>query len=325
MTKPRRVTTTDVAKEAGVSRGTVSYALNGDPDRVLTDATRQRVLDAAERIGYQPSAAARLLRGGRRRNILMLSPDADGFDPALGRFVEAVARELGARGYSLLWQLGVEGAPRPVGELTPAAVITAPTMDDPAFDLLAAGFDVPVLPALPGRDAFFAAPAVAQVAHLAALGRPLVYVGPADPDLGPISAVRQAAAEVACRDLGLPAPGVLVLPDDRDDAAVVLRDLLGQRGSLGVCAYNDDVALGVLAAAHRIGVRVPEDIAVVGVDDSRAASSAIPALSSAIVPLGGFPARLAESIVAAALGQDVLEVALPSIAIVVERESSARA
>jgi len=323
MNAPRRVTTTDVAREAGVSRATVSYALNGDPDRVLTEATRQRVLDAAARIGYQPSAAARLLRGGRRRNILMLSPDAEGFDPALGRLIEAIARELGARGYSLLWQLGVQGAPRPVGELTPAAVLTAPTADDPAFASLAAGFDVPVLSALPGRDDYLGAPTTAQVEHLATSGRPLVYCAPEAPGLQAMSELRWRSALRACEQRGLAAPDRAVLPDDAGAATAVLHDLLARHGGrIAVCAYNDEVALGVLAAARRLGARVPEDIAVVGADDSRLAALAFPAVSSAVVPLGDFASRFSDMVVAVATGAAADEVRLPRHAVVVVRDSA---
>ena len=69
------VTSADVARESGVSRTTVSYVLNGTPGTSISDATRQRVLEAAARLGYAPSAAARTLRSGRSDLVLCLLPD----------------------------------------------------------------------------------------------------------------------------------------------------------------------------------------------------------------------------------------------------------
>src|SRR5699024_8468011 len=71
----RRVTSADVARLAGVSRATVSYVLNDTPGHRITADTRARVADAAARLGYAPSAAARTLRSGRSEVVLCLLPD----------------------------------------------------------------------------------------------------------------------------------------------------------------------------------------------------------------------------------------------------------
>src|SRR3712207_4059041 len=71
----RRVTSADVAREAGVSRATVSYVLNDTPHQTIPEATRHRVLEAAARLGYTPSAAATALRRGRSDVVLGLLPD----------------------------------------------------------------------------------------------------------------------------------------------------------------------------------------------------------------------------------------------------------
>src|SRR6185312_9765886 len=71
----RRVTSADVARLAGVSRATVSYVLNETPGQTISISTRGRVLDAAARLGYAPSAAARTLRTGRSDVVLCLLPD----------------------------------------------------------------------------------------------------------------------------------------------------------------------------------------------------------------------------------------------------------
>src|SRR4051794_41190218 len=73
--RTRRITSADVAREAGVSRTTVSYVLNETPHQKIPDATRQRVLDAVARLEYAPSAAARALQSGRSDVVLCLLPD----------------------------------------------------------------------------------------------------------------------------------------------------------------------------------------------------------------------------------------------------------
>ena len=64
MTSKQRLTSHDVARESGLSRATVSYVLNNDPRQTIPEETRQRVLRAARKLGYRPSAPARALRAG---------------------------------------------------------------------------------------------------------------------------------------------------------------------------------------------------------------------------------------------------------------------
>src|ERR1700755_2909875 len=74
-TTPRRITSADVARLAGVSRATVSYVLNDTPHQTISAGTRPRVLNPPTRLGYAPSAAARTLRTGRSDVVLCLLPD----------------------------------------------------------------------------------------------------------------------------------------------------------------------------------------------------------------------------------------------------------
>ena len=69
---PRRPTSADVATEAGVSRTTVSFVLNGRTDVKIPTDTRTRVLEAAERLGYHPHAPARQLAGGRSHILALV-------------------------------------------------------------------------------------------------------------------------------------------------------------------------------------------------------------------------------------------------------------
>lgn len=322
--RPRRVTTADIAREAGVSRGTVSYTLNGDPQSLLKDSTKQKVLDAAQRLGYKPVAAARLLGGGKARTVLFLGSAADGITPLMSRYIETLASELATHGLGLIYQLAVEGLPRPDNELTPAVVLTSPTDADPAFASLAAGFDVPVISAFPGRDAFIASAGATQADFLVSRGyTALIFVAPRDTGVVAMSRLREASAAEAAGAAGIPFTAT-VWPDERAEAVSALQRLLSQHPEpFGVCAYNDDVALQVLAAAADGGLTVPARFGVIGVDDTYAARYAIPALTSVSSDLGSFVAGFAAHIAAVAAGGSDPGPQMPEAHRIVERASTA--
>src|SRR4051794_30057731 len=101
----RRVTSADVAREAGPSRATVSYVLTDDPRQRISDEARARVRDAAERLGYRPYGPARVLRGGLSRVALLVSPDVRPVGGMAAAIVDGVAAELEAAGIHLVWHL----------------------------------------------------------------------------------------------------------------------------------------------------------------------------------------------------------------------------
>jgi DNA-binding LacI/PurR family transcriptional regulator len=90
ITPRRRPTSGDVARLSGVSRATVSYVLNKDPRQSISLATRSRVLDAAQQLGYVPSAAATALRRGRSRLVLLA------LDPLFSGYISDRCRRDGA-------------------------------------------------------------------------------------------------------------------------------------------------------------------------------------------------------------------------------------
>src|SRR5689334_1883909 len=143
----RRVTSADVAREAGVSRATVSYVLNDVPHQKIAPATRQRILDAAARLGYAPSAAARALRSGRSDIVLCLLPDWP-IGPTVGDLLQKLSSSLAAEGLTLLAHPRARDD-RPVAELwkavTPAAVIAfEPFEDHEQAAMRAAGIELAV-------------------------------------------------------------------------------------------------------------------------------------------------------------------------------------
>ncbi|WP_210480170.1 LacI family DNA-binding transcriptional regulator [Naasia sp. SYSU D00948] len=320
-----RVTSTDVAREAGLSRATVSYVLNGDTRQTIPEATRQRVLDAAERLGYRPYGPARLLRGARSTLVLMLTP---GLQHATDFVAAGIVTQLGLalreHGLHLVWQLGTEDERGASVDLAPAVVLSSAGEEEAAFTDLRQQFSVPVRPAFPGLDGFLAGAATAQVEYLAGRGRRvLAYAAPSRPELQPTSEIRWRAIRSTAERLGLPEPLLLTVPDDRAQAGRELASLLdADPAPDAVCAYNDEVAFAVLAAAHDTGVPVPGRIAVIGVDNHPLGPLAVPALSTVESDVTEFVAAFAASVAGIARGEEGAEVLLPERAQVVERAST---
>jgi len=295
-----------------VSRATVSYVLNDTPHQKIPEATRQRVLEAAARLGYAPSAAARALRSGRSDVVLCLLPDWP-IGPAVGDLLSHLSGALAGRGLTLLAHPRARDA-RPVSDvwkaITPAAVLAFDDFDDgEAAAMRAAGIELTV--ALFGRSRRRGnelelpeqRTGRLQTDHLAARGhRRLGYGFPDDERVVAFARPRLAGVRARCAELGLSAPVVRSVPLDPAAAEAAVRAWRAEEPAVtAVCAYNDDVALAVLAGTHRLGLHAPGDLAVIGVDDIPAAALAIPPLSTVALD-------------AARLGEHVAQVVLASLA-----------
>ncbi|WP_307858076.1 LacI family DNA-binding transcriptional regulator [Cellulomonas fulva] len=282
------MTSADVARESGVSRTTVSYVLNAKSGVVITEATRQRVLDAAARMGYTPSAAARALRSGRSDLVLCVLPDWT-FGPVIDRLIDHVTTALAEHGLSVLVHSGrgTQSLQELWRAVTPCVVLgLAPFADADREALRRAG--IPVVGAALDEDPHpdvFAVPQISigrlQVEHLADRGhRVLAYAAPADPRLSAFADRRLAGVRLECERRGLPEPRVAAVDLAVEDAARAVRQWRTGEPVTAVAAYNDEVALAVLAGARAMGLRVPDDVAVIGVDDIPAARLAAPALTT---------------------------------------------
>lgn len=305
------VTSADVARESGVSRTTVSYVLNDTVGVAISQATRERVREAAQRLGYSPSAAARALRTGRSDIVLCVLPDWP-IGPVIDTLLDALAHELAERGLSMLVHHG--HVPRPLAELwravTPRAVVGfAPFTAEEQASMRRAGIQVlgtdldggtagsggsprdapgasPDGPADPERPGPFSVSQV-RVGHLQAefltgRGRErLGYAAPTDSRVAEFARRRLAGVRAHCQALDLPAPVVVEVDLEVASARAAARTWRsGAAPVTGVAAYNDDVALAVLAGLRAEGLDVPGDVAVIGVDDVPAARLSAPALST---------------------------------------------
>lgn len=311
----RRVTSADVAREAKVSRATVSYVLNDSPHQKIPEDTRQRVREAAARLGYAPSAAARSLRRGRSDIVLGLLPDWP-IEHVLGRLVQQLTTTLAQHELTFLVHSAAHPA-RPLREvwkaLTPAAVLALDAFPESEADAMqAAGIEV-VMAVHGSVRSGQRSPLVseepigaAQAGHLVRAHRRLGYAYPDLARLGVLAGPRLDGVRKACAELGLPEPDVRTVPVDVDGAVEAVKAWRAADPPVtGVCAFNDAVALAVLAALRSLGLRAPQDLAVIGVDDIPGAALAQPPLTTIVRDTDTIARGLARRIVDALDGAPV--------------------
>ena len=161
-----------------------------------------------------------------------------------------------------------------------------------------------------------------QAEQLAAAGRTSIgYAYPDDDRVRIFAEPRLAGTRTACAARGLAEPSVRTVPLDPDAAAVAVRAWRDE-GVTGVCAYNDDVALAVLAGMRRLGLRAPADLAVIGVDDIPAARLAVPALTTVTTDQAAVAAHLAATVLAAIHGRPAPPADLTELVEIVHRDSA---
>ncbi|MFH9349982.1 LacI family DNA-binding transcriptional regulator [Kitasatospora sp. NPDC017646] len=306
--RPRRGATTieEVARAAGVSRQTVSNALNA-PHRVRPE-TLERVTTTIRELGYQPDQSARSLRSGARRTIGYLAPVDDPYDPnpLMAGFLEALVDAAGEQGWRVLLFRPLRGAADPAAAID--ELVAARQVDGLVLaDVLAADarvdhvarLGVPFVtfgrtgPAQPQHwvDIANDAAMAAVVRHLAALGhRRIGYLG-ASEDL-PWMAARRAGFLAEARRLGLSAGSVTVTAA-RPEAAAVRELLRGPERPTAVAAGSDLLALDVYEAVRAEGLAVgPGGVVVTGFHDTPLCRHLHPALTSVRLPLGAIAAAL---------------------------------
>jgi LacI family transcriptional regulator, repressor for deo operon, udp, cdd, tsx, nupC, and nupG len=307
---PRRPTIADVARRAGVSAAAVSFAVNDRPG--VGSETRARILAAAEELGWSPSASARALSESRVRAVglvLAREPAHLEVDAFFVRFLSGLERALVPRDYALVLQLLPGGEPDPGASDRLAAqgrvdglVLTDVTLDDPRFARLEA-FGLPVVVAgrpasacpFPWVETEHAEGMTAAVRHLAERGHPRIgFLG------GPAGyehvQVRRRCWKAALQEAGL-TPGPALHAEGTDAAGAVGR-LLDAHPTAVACT-SDWLAMALAGAAQERGLRIPEDLAITGFDDSPLAALATPALTSVRVDYAEFGAAVGEALLAA--------------------------
>ena len=289
-----RTTLKDVGARVGVSAKTVSNVVNGTG--WVTDEVAERVRAAMAELGYRPNLAARQLRSGKSGMIALALPQLA--QPYFAELASQLVRAAHERGVTVLIQQtdGDAEAERRIlsGVGAPAVdgLIMSPLALRPA-DLASRTDPTPLL--LLGEQADDGphphvavdntAAGQAATEHLIRLGRRrIVALGAQDSEPRRTSDLRLAGYRRALEAAGIGYDGRLVLPVvdyHRSDGAAAARALLaGDLRPDAVFAFSDLLALGAMHELLVAGVRVPDDIAVIGFDDIEEARYSTPSLSS---------------------------------------------
>ena len=270
----------DVSRLSGVSTATVSRTFTA-PDRVREE-TRRKVLAAAEALGYQPSAIARAMARQQTDKIafLICKEGATILDEFYASICEGVMRRANSTSYQLListaadWQRTgqskqIEGVIL-AGDAEPS-LISSFQRQGVAVVLVnhrASGFELPSV--------------VAVIDHLTAYGHRRIALL-AGRFSSYITSVRYNAFLTAMQEHGISVDdsGIVMCGRDVESATQASVELLRRpERPTAVFAFNDVLAAGVIKAATRLGLRVPDDVAVVGFDDSSSCTLLTPELSS---------------------------------------------
>jgi DNA-binding LacI/PurR family transcriptional regulator len=286
----------------------VGFVLNDTPGQTIPPATRDRVLAEATRLGYRANTAARALASGRSRIILLVLPDWP-LDYSMRTHLDEASLALDEAGYSLVTMTPHPGGhARPLWEtLRPDVVIgMAPFTPQQLAEIRASGVEQVIPPVAAGEEGavgdlgFTEGPRL-QVEHLLARGRErLVFAGSPDPRIGDLVSQRR---ELARRTLQAASGSdfVAVSGITEANAASEIRRWVDQDAD-GVIAYNDDIAAIVLGAALRAGIAVPDQLAIIGHDDTPLARLVVPAVSTVRVDNAGLGRYLAALALSAATG-----------------------
>ncbi len=294
----------DIAKHVGVSAGTVSRALSR-PDKVLP-ATRARIEEAVAALGYVPNAVARNLKTQRSGKILVTVPDIA--NPFFAQILQGAEDAAQAVGYAVL--LGdtqhlpereeryaqmlrrneADGLIVLGHRLPPTAREIVQQLGDAAPVVNGCEFDPAV--GIPSVHIDNAAAAGAVMEHLYGLGHERVAVVGGPPD-NPLHQQRlegvQRVAKACKRQRSLSiAPGDFSLESGHAAALA----LLGRAPApTAIFCFSDQMALGAMAACREQGIRVPDDVSIVGFDDLASSRYLTPPLTTVRQPMREIGAR----------------------------------
>lgn len=301
MTGNRRPTIKTVAARAGVGRTTVSRVVNGS-DLVSADA-RARVLAAIKELNYVPNSVARGLVTNRTNSVALVIPESEsrlGSEPFFAALIRGVSGALAESGTQLQLMLVRDQAER--DQLTESVatrrVDGVLLVSVHAEDRLPGILEEMGLPTvLAGRrdageqlsyvNSDNAGGAAEAVRHLLGRGRRRIatITGPQDMDVG---RARLSGWHAAHKEAGVPADGALIEPGDfsEDSGGHAMRLLLERTPDLdAVFAASDLMAVGALAELRRQRRRVPDDVAVVGFENSVLARHTNPPLTTVRQPV----------------------------------------
>jgi DNA-binding LacI/PurR family transcriptional regulator len=323
-----RPTSIDVARCAGVSQSTVSLVLSGKARGRVSEATADRVQACAQKLGYRPNVAAQALRLGASRAVALLVPDMT--NPFFSRVLRGAQRAAQSAGYVVIlvdtqndrhWESQSFEALR-AGPVDGYLLfeVTAPDALGPDESVVLMETEAPQRPSVRFDGEAGAAMAFehfielghTRIGHLAAAFRALTFED------------RERARQRVLSDAGLD-PGAqprvmtpITIEDARQNGHVLL-----DHGPSAVFCDDDVIAAGLYLAARDRGVRIPEDLSVVGFDDMDFARVLSPPLTTVALDAELLGATSFELLEQRMSGKSTRErVVLPAELLV--RESTAR-
>ena len=279
MTPRKKAKSQDVANLAGVSRTTVSLVLNGR-DASIPERTRQKVLSAANELGFVPSAAARQLRRGQGKVVLCLAP---GWMPSerADAMWAYLSNMLAEHGYTCVFSRSA-GSSTPLRqlleELLPRAVVSFFTLAEEDRTMLRS-MGIPLVNQFPSPTEAAAGTDITafmefqlhlgmqQADYLLSKGAKAIgYLGTTE-ELGTdMLAYRVQGARSRLKQRGMQLVACIDAPLDDRAVEMALSRMLAQDVD-AICAFNDDYAAAVIAASHRLDVSIPDRLRVIGIDN----------------------------------------------------------
>jgi DNA-binding LacI/PurR family transcriptional regulator len=320
----KRPTIADIARQAGVSKGAVSYALNGQPG--VSDATRERILAIAEKAGFRASAAARALAGAPAKVVgLALQRPAStlGVEPFFMELVSGLEAELSLHSYALLLQMVPDDRADSETEIyrqwwnegrVDGVLLCDVRVGDPRVPAVH-GMGLPAVVVGPPEAggplaSIWSDDAVSMteaVEHLAALGHGRIARVAGIRELAH-TRTRTRAFEAACTRFGVDGPETVWTDYSGEDGAQATRTLLAAADPPTAVIYDNDImAVAGLAVAQEMGRVVPADLSIVAWDDSPVCPLVHPPLTALSRDIVAYGTHAARQLLAAIAGEPVTD------------------
>ncbi|MDD3243568.1 MAG: LacI family DNA-binding transcriptional regulator [Eubacteriales bacterium] len=332
-----RTTIKDVAREAGVSVSTVTYALKKKGK--ITKASHKRVWEAVERLNYVPDATARSLVGGKTNSVGIIMPPALGFDfsdPHILSMLAELSKTLSHKGYWMSLYMPERMEDEFMRQfLMDAKIDGLIWMVQRPTDTMVRVLECRNLPSVAityGKDLQLNTSAVVMddgagmekaVDYLYSLGhRRILYIAR---DAEEMRDRRVLAYLQRVKDLGL---DYCQMISGHFSEKITLAQLswfwrVAQERPTAILAGNDIMALAAMKALAQWGIRVPDEVSVMGFDDIPAAAQAMPALTTMAQPVSEMINRACDHIFEAMEQEERTHALLPVEAKLIVRQSTA--
>lgn len=326
----KRVRLRDVAEMAGVDISVASRVLRRSPELTVKRETRERIEDAAAALGYVPNPAAASLKTTRTSALGLLLPDLT--NPAAALIARGAEEQATAAGYLLLIASGSARDQLPILERRVDGILVASATNTPGSLPHPEAVQVPMILVnrresgpIPGVVVDDERGAHTATEYLAALGH--VAIGHvAGPQHADTSRRRRAGFEKAMRDLGCGISPQWIAEGPYNEAGgqnAALRILSTNPRPTALFVSNLLATVGVIAAARRLGLRIPDDLSVITFDDVALAMYLDPPVTTIRLPLVDLGRRAVSAILNVIDGDEPKDILLDTPPEVVLRQSCA--